>query len=89
MTAAHLDKVGVVDRQAKIQGSERWHSCGNVTMSEAARLLARYEYEKSSAKKLPRKLTIFVRDMERPHLEFPMEVAVSVNIDVIPLRGED
>jgi hypothetical protein len=89
VTAAYLDKQGVVDRQAKIEGSDRWHACGNVTMCEAARLLARYEYEKSGSKKLPRKLTVFVRDMDLPHLEFPHEVVASVNIDVVPLRGDD
>lgn len=78
-------------REARVENEKdwpEWMAMGNVTMVEAARRMAMWHFTWSKVKKLPKTLTVMVRDGQgKP--EFPHEVTLKVDAKVKPLRGDE
>lgn len=98
MTAAHLNSVKdrAVDRQARVDWKDpkkkEWHSCGNVTMAEAAARYAKWLHDAGKfgiTEDLPDMVIIYVRDMDNPDVEFPHRVKMEVTFNILPIRCKE
>jgi hypothetical protein len=73
----------MINRQARLAGSNEWQDFGDVTLEDAAIAIAR------KANRVDDKVQVFVRDQERPDEVWPLTVETCISYKVSGLRGGD